>query len=164
MEPADSWPLWAVALQDSSLGLGIRHSVWLYPLGNVLHVLGVALLVGSILALDFRFLGFGRRHVSVEGASKLLTPFAIAGILMLVPGGLIVFIADAGPLAANGILQLKLFLVAIGIANALMFRSQWGGRLANWDANSTGAGRAQIVASIAIWLAVPTLGRLIAYL
>lgn len=163
MEPGDSWPLWAVALQDSSLGLGIRHSTWLYPLGNVLHVLGVAVFVGSILALDLRFLGLARRHISLEGASKLLTPVAIAGILMLVPGGLIVFIADAGPLAANGILQLKLSLVVVGIANALLFRSRWNGRLADWDAGASGAGRAQVVASIAIWLAVPTLGRLIAY-
>jgi hypothetical protein len=163
MEPGDSWPLWAVALQESSLGLSIRHSTWLYPFGNVLHVLGVAVFVGSILALDLRFLGMGRRHVSLEGASKLLSPVAIAGIFMLVPGGLIVFIADAGPLAANGILQLKLLLVVVGIANALLFRSRWNGRLADWDAGASGAGRAQVVASIVIWLAVPTLGRLIAY-
>jgi hypothetical protein len=162
METGDSWLLWAVALQASSLGLAIRHSAWLYPFGNVLHVLGVAVFVGSILALDLRFLGLRRRHVSLEGTSKLLTPVAIAGILMLVPGGLIIFIADAGPLAANGILQLKLFFVVVGIANALLFRSRWNGRLADWDAGASGAGRAQ-VASIAIWLAVPTLGRLIAY-
>jgi hypothetical protein len=164
MDPGESWPLWAVALEGSSLGMAIRHSLWLYPLGNVLHVLGVAFLVGSIVALDFRFLGFARRYVSVEGASQLLTPFAIAGILMLVPGGLIIFIADAGPLAANGLMQLKMFLVALGLANALVFRGRWNGRLATWDADPPGAGRAQVVASIAIWLAVPTLGRLIAYL
>ena len=164
MEPGESWPIWAVALQDSSLGTAIRHSLWLYPLGNVLHVLGVAFLVGAIVALDFRFLGFARRYVSAEGASKLLTPFAIAGILMLVPGGLIVFIADAGPLAANSLMQLKMFLVVLGLANALLFRSQWSGQMATWDADPPGAGRVQVVASIAIWLAVPTLGRLIAYL
>ena len=164
MEPGDSWPLWAVALQDSSLGMAIRHSLWLYPLGNVLHVLGVAFLVGSIVALDCRFLGFARRYISAEGASKLLTPFAVAGILMLVPGGLIIFIADAGPLAANSLMQLKMFLVALGLANALLFRRRWSGRLAAWDTDPPGAGRAQVVASIAIWLAVPTLGRLIAYL
>ena len=86
MEAAEHWPQWAVALQNSGLGIAIRHSTWIYPFGNVIHVLGMALLVGSILALDFRFLGFGRRHVSVEAASRLLTPLAIAGILLLVPG------------------------------------------------------------------------------
>jgi hypothetical protein len=164
MEHAEAWPLWATAIQDSSLGIAIRHSLWLYPLGNVLHVLGVALLVGSIVALDFRFLGFGRRYVTVEGASNLLTPFVIAGILLLVPGGLILFIADAGPLAANGLLQLKMALIVIGLANAWLFRRNWGGKLATWDADPPGAGRAQALASMAIWLAVPTLGRLIAYL
>ncbi len=164
MEAADNWPLWAVALQNSGLGVAIRHSTWIYPFGNVIHVLGMALLVGSILALDFRFLGFGRRHVSVEAASRLLTPLAIAGILLLVPGGLILFIADAGPLAANSLLQIKLALVVLGLANAVLFRMKWEGKTAGWDADPPGLGRAQVIASVAIWLAVPTIGRLIAYL
>lgn len=164
MEPGEHWPLWAVALQDSSLGFAIRHSLWLYPLGNVLHVLGVAFLVGSILALDFRLLGFARKHVSTTGASRLLTPFAIAGILMLLPGGLIMFVADAGPLAANTLMQWKLALVVLGLANAVLFRRWWSGRLAGWDSAAPAFGRIQVYASIAIWLAVPSLGRLIAYL
>jgi hypothetical protein len=164
MEAAEHWPQWAVALQNSGLGIAIRHSTWIYPFGNVIHVLGMALLVGSILALDFRFLGFGRRHVSVEAASRLLTPLAIAGILLLVPGGLILFVADAGPLAANSLLQIKLALVVLGLANAVLFRMKWGGKTATWDADPPGLGRLQVIASVAIWLAVPTLGRLIAYL
>jgi hypothetical protein len=164
MDPGEGWPLWAVALQDSSLGIAIRHSLWIYPFGNVLHVLGVALLVGSIVALDFRLLGFGRAHVSVEGASRLLTPFAVIGIVMLIVGGLILFIADAGPLAANPLLQIKMLLIVAGLANALLFRRNWSGRLATWDADPPAAGRAQTVLSLAIWIAVPTLGRLIAYL
>jgi hypothetical protein len=164
MEAAENWPQWAVALQNSGLGVAIRHSTWIYPFGNVIHVLGMALLVGSILALDFRFLGFARRHVSVEAASRLLTPLAVAGILLLVPGGLILFIADAGPLAANSLLQLKMVLVILGLANAVLFRAKWGGQVAAWDAKAPGLGVAQVVASIAIWLAVPTMGRLIAYL
>jgi hypothetical protein len=164
MEAAEHWPQWAVALQNSGLGIAIRHSAWVYPFGNVIHVLGMALLVGSILALDFRFLGFGRSHVSVEAASRLLTPLAIAGILLLVPGGLILFIADAGPLAANSLLQIKLALVVLGLANAVLFRMKWEGKTASWDADPPGLGRAQVIASVAIWLAVPTIGRLIAYL
>jgi hypothetical protein len=164
MTPSADWPLWAVALQDSSFGLAIRHSLWLYPAGNVLHVLGVALLVGSIVALDCRLLGFARKIVTVEAASRLLTPFAVAGIALLVPGGLILFTADAGPLAANSFLQAKLALAALGVANAALFRLWWGTRLARWDRDRPDLGRAQAALSIAIWLSVPALGRLIAYL
>ena len=164
MEASDAWPLWAVALQNSGLGVAIRHSTWLYPFGNVLHVLGVALFVGSIVTLDLRLLGFGRGYVSAQGASKLLTPVAVIGILLLVPGGLIIFIADAGPLAANTLLQLKFALIAAGLINAWLFRRHWNLKLGDWDAVSPGGGRAQTVLSLAIWLVVPTLGRLIAYL
>ena len=163
MEPGESWPLWAVALQNSGLGIAIRHSTWIYPLGNVLHVLGVALFVGAIATLDLRLLGFGRRYVSAEGASKLLTPVAVLGILLLVPGGLIVFIADAGPMAANSLLQLKMLLIAAGLINAWLFRRNWNPRLGAWDAGAPGGGRAQTLLSLAIWLSVPTIGRLIAY-
>jgi hypothetical protein len=164
MEPGESWPLWAVALQNSGLGVAIRHSTWIYPLGNVLHVLGVALFVGSIVTLDLRLLGFGRQYVSAQGASKLLTPVAVIGLLLLVPGGLIIFIADAGPMAANSLLQIKLALIAAGLVNALVFRSYWNPKLGDWDARAPGGGMAQTLLSLAIWLAVPTLGRLIAYL
>lgn len=164
MEHGESWPLWAVALQDSSFGMAIRHSLWLYPLGNVIHVLGMGLLVGAIVALDFRLLGFGRQYVTAEGASRLLTPFAIAGILLLVPGGIIVFVADAGPLAANSILQIKMLLVVVGLVNAWLFRRYWSGTLATWDAAPPAGAIAQTVISLAVWLAVPTLGRLIAYI
>lgn len=162
MEAGD-WPLWAVALQESAFGTYIRQSVWIYPFGNVLHVLGVALLVGSIVALDARLIGFGMRYVSVEGASKLLTPFAVAGILLLLPGGVILFVADAGPLAANGLMQLKFALIALGLVNAALFRRNWNARLGTWDVDPPRAGRLQALASILIWLAVPTIGRLVAY-
>ena len=57
----------------------------------------------------------------------------------------------------------KLLLVGIGIANALLFRKFWDARLPTWEKNTPALGKAQAVLSIAIWLTVPTLGRLVAY-
>ena len=164
MEAAAHWPLWAVALQDSALGLGIRHSTWIYPTANIVHVLGIALLVGSIIALDLRLLGAGRKLMTAVAASTFLTPITLFGILLVVPSGLTLFIADAGPLAANRILQIKFVLIALGLLNAIVFRLLWEKRLARWDRLSSPLGRSQVMLSIAIWLGVPTLGRLIAYL
>jgi hypothetical protein len=162
MEHAANAP-WALALMDSGLGLAIRHSLWIYPAANVLHVLGVILLVGPIVVLDLRFLGFAR-YVQIEAASRWLTPFAVVGALVIVPSGLTLFTADAGPLAGNRILQIKLSLVALGLMNAILFRLLWSRQLAAWDARPPALGRVQVMASIAIWLTVPALGRLLAYL
>lgn len=163
MEHAAAAPAWALALQESGLGLFIRNSLWIYPLANITHVLGVILLVGPIVALDLRLLGVGR-FVPAAAASRFLTPFSIVGLLLVIPSGITLFTADAASLAVNTVLRIKLVLVVFGIANAILFRALWQARLDAWDRDPPGLGRAQAALSIAIWLSVPVLGRLIAYL
>ena len=50
-------PAWALALEHSALGETLRQAMWLYPIANVLHVLAVVAMVGSILAFDLRLMG-----------------------------------------------------------------------------------------------------------
>jgi hypothetical protein len=154
---------WAQVLQDSGFAAAIRGGTLVYPVINVLHVLGVALLVGSIVALDFRLLGFSK-NVSAEGASNLLTPFAVAGLVIALPTGVALFASDAVSMAGSRLMTIKLVLVALGIGNALLFRRLWKRELADWDRAAPALGRAQSAFSIAIWLTVPVLGRLVAYL
>ena len=45
-----------MALQESGFAFAIRDSTWIYPIANLTHILGLALLVGSILILDLRVL------------------------------------------------------------------------------------------------------------
>lgn len=164
MEHAAHWPVWAAALQDSGLGLFIRQSAWIYPFGNVIHVLGVALFFGAVVSLDLRLLGLGHKIINVKQAASFLTPFAFAGLAMLIPGGLILFIADAGPMAGNPLFVAKIVLVALGLINAALFWQLWYPDMKNWDRRKPGWGWLQCVISLGIWVAVPVIGRLIAYL
>jgi hypothetical protein len=156
-------PAWAEAVEDSGLGVLMRESLLAYPAANLLHIFGIMLLVGPILALDLRLLGFARA-VALPAASKLLTPIAVAGLLLLIVSGPPLFAADAGPLALHPLMQIKMALLALAIANALLFRRLWRHRLADWDTAPPAFGRAQAAASILLWLAVASCGRLIAYL
>lgn len=155
--------LWAQALQDSGFAALVRGGTYVYPFVNVLHILAVGLIVGSILALDFRILGFAR-SISAEGTSRLLTPFTVAGLAIAIPSGFALYASDAVSLSQNNLMWTKLVLIALGIANALLFRKLWNSRLADWERNATAAARAQACFSILVWLTVPTLGRLVAYL
>ncbi len=154
---------WAQLLQDSGFAAAIRGGAYLYPLLNVLHVLAVGLIVGSILALDFRVLGFVQ-SVSAADASRLLTPFAVAGLLIAVPSGFALYASDAVSLSQSNIMWIKIALVALGIANALAFRKLWNAHLADWERRKTSLAKAQAALSILIWLLVPSLGRMVAYL
>ena len=153
---------WASAIEASALGEWMRSSALAYPVVNVVHLLGLTLLVGPIALLDLRLLGAGRQF-ALPPVSAALTRFAIAGLLLLLASGFLMFSADAGPLIRNPILLWKLSLIALAIANALLFRALWTGQLGHWDVAPPLFGRLQAALSIAIWLTVGALGRWIAY-
>ena len=154
---------WAVALEASTLGHWMRTDPWAYPCANVLHVLGLTLLVGPILLLDLRLLGWGRVF-PVNAIARVLSAWSAAGLLVMIASGTALFAADAAALAANEVMQWKLALIGAGLANAFAFRWLWSRHLEHWDRAPPALGRAQALASMALWLAVPVAGRLIAYL
>ncbi|APU28792.1 hypothetical protein UYA_03245 [Ectopseudomonas alcaliphila JAB1] len=158
----DSLIAWAAWLEATALGEQMRSSALLYPALNLLHLLGLVLLLGPMLLLDARLLGAGRSF-PLTAVSRILTPLAVAGLLLLLGSGICLFAADAGPLAVDRLLQLKLLLIALGIGNALLFRRLWNARLANWDQAAPVLGRMQAALSLLIWLLVMSLGRLLAY-
>jgi len=155
-------PAWAAALEASAWALAVRDSTWIYPLANLTHLLGLVLLVGPIVALDLRLLGLSR-SIAVPDLSRLLTPFAVIGLVLSMASGSVLFIADAGALVANGVFLIKMALLALGVANAVAFRLLWRHRLRYWDASMPPMGRLQAVVSILIWFCTAASGRLIAY-
>lgn len=158
----DSLIAWAAWLEATALGEQMRSSALLYPALNLLHLLGLVLLLGPMLLLDARLLGAGRSF-PLTAVSRILTPLAVAGLLLLLGSGICLFAADAGPLAVDRLLQLKLLLIALGIGNALLFRRLWNSRLATWDHAPPALGRVQAALSLLLWLLVMSLGRLLAY-
>lgn len=162
MEHATGAPGWAIALQESGFAFTIRDSVWIYPTANLTHILGLALLIGSILILDLRLLGVGR-WVSVDALSRLTTPFSVVGICLILASGSILFSADAAALSTNPVFRLKMAILAVAIGNAVLFRILWQRRMTGWmDAVPLPAKLQAGVSGIA-WLSVASCGRLIAY-
>lgn len=152
---------WAAQLASSPFGAWVRTSALAYPIANVVHLLGLVLLVGPMLLLDLRLLGWIR--AIPLAAMSTLTSFALVGLALLAVGGFTMFAADAAPLLGNRIMQIKLCVIALGLANAILFRTLWQRRLPVWDAAPPLVGRMQAALSICVWLAAGALGRWIAY-
>lgn len=163
MEHAAEAPAWAAALEASGFGLFMRQSLWAYPAANLAHLLGLVLLIGPIMLFDLRVLGLGL-SVALPEASRLLTPFALAGLAILALSGPSMFAADARSLSTNAVLIAKLSLAFLALANALLFRAVWGRDLAALDRATPAPAKLQAAASVALWLTVGALGRTIAYL
>lgn len=153
---------WAAVLEASGFSFMLRDSTWIYPLANLGHIVGLSLLVGPIVALDLRLLGIGRA-VSVSALSRTLTPIAVAGLVLQILSGVLLFTADAAAMAANPVFQIKALLFVLGLANAIAFRRIWRHALDGWDSGPPALGRVQAALSILFWFGVAISGRLIAY-
>lgn len=151
----------AEAIQQSSFGAWARGSAWAYPAANLLHLLGLVLILGGIGLLDLRIIGLFRA-LPIAVLSRAVTPLAVVGILAMIASGAVMFAADAQSLAVAPIFRWKLILVLIALANAVAFRLAWNWRLSGW-ADAPMAARAMAAASLILWLAVAAAGRLIAY-
>lgn len=147
----------AQALTASPLGTLMRTSSWAYPAANVAHLFGLALLAGSILAVDLRLAGLWRR-IPLAPLSAALTPLAVAGLVVFALSGCAMFAADADALVRSRVFGWKLAIVALATANALVFH--WRARRGTAGPNTM---RAAALLSILLWSTAIVLGRMIAY-
>ena len=144
-------------------GTAVRRSLWLYPLASMLHVLGLGLVLGAILALDLRLLGLART-IPARALARLLIPLAATGLLLQVPTGAVMLLADAAALLGHPLMLAKLALVALAALNALFVHRAAGPGLAALDGPIPAGVRRGALVSLLAWPTVAVLGRAIAYL
>jgi hypothetical protein len=155
---------WATALHASGLSQALRSSIWLYPLVNTGHVVGIALLFGAIAPLDLRLMGCWK-SVPLHPLAHTAVPVALAGLLLAAGTGALLFATRPLDYLHEPLFGLKMALLGAAVLNALLLRRspQWQllGAVdgAPWRPAWAVAG----VLSVALWLGVITAGRLIGY-
>jgi hypothetical protein len=152
------------AIEMSALGVAMRQSLWLYPIVEIVHLTGIALLVGSIAMLDLRLLGLSN-SVPVRRLASHILPWAAASFLLIVPSGLSMFVAHAGDLIASPVFVLKICLILAAGVNAAVFHAGVFRGASDWDVNRAPPAAARVAAalSLALWVSVIACGRLLAY-
>jgi hypothetical protein len=155
---------WMDRLADSSLALAMRDELWLYPLVEVLHIIGFSVLVGAVVMFDLRVLGL-TKDIAVTALARHLLTWAVAALLLIVPAGLMMFSAHPQDFAGNNVFILKLSLIAAAGINALLFHVGTYRSVEQWNSGqkAPGLARVQALVSIALWIAVILCGRLLAY-
>ena len=152
------------ALESAPLAAAMRHDLWLYPVVEIFHITGFVVLVGSIVVLDLRLLGF-TRSLSAHALARHVLPWTLGALVVIVPTGFLMFMAHATEFVSNPAFQLKLALILTAGINAALFHTGAGRRYASWDRDATPpAGvKAHAAASLVLWAGVIACGRLLAY-
>jgi hypothetical protein len=109
-------------VEATALAQAMRGWLWLYPIVEILHILGFVTLVGAAAMFDLRLLGVSK-NLPVRALARHLLPWSVAGLILVVPAGLMMFSAHATEFAENGVFLLKLSLIALAGVNAAAFRA-----------------------------------------
>jgi hypothetical protein len=152
------------AIERLPLAVAMRQELWLYPAVEIVHIIGFVTLVGSIIVLDLRLLGL-TRALPVRVLARHVLPWSFGALLLIVPSGLLMFVAHASDLIGNTAFVVKMSLLFCASTNAALFHAGVFRGAAEWDTGVAVPGVAKLhaVASLLIWIGVLACGRLLAY-
>jgi len=148
-----------MAFEHFGLGQAARSTGWLYPLANLVHVLGAALVVGAIATFDIQVLR-SLREAPVVWHTAI--PVAVVGLVFQAASGVVLLSAEASTVVRNPAFQFKMAMLIFALANVAVFHWRFGSALKT-GARLDGAQPLAAV-SLASWILVLLAGRSIAYL
>lgn len=135
----------------------IQTHPWAFPALEVLHIIGIALLLGNLVLFELRVWGVGV-SLPVIDLAKMALSLAVLGFSLCAISGLLMFASQALELLSNRAFIVKMGLLTCAGMNAAWFHAR--GSLSRLD----GTARALTTVSMLLWLATIVCGRAIAYL
>jgi hypothetical protein len=135
---------------------GLAAHPWAYPALEVVHLIGVALIVGNLILLECRVFGLGAA-LPIEPLARLSLSLALIGFSMAAASGLLMFATQPGELLANRAFTIKMLLLVVAACNAAWFHGR--GALQRLDRLA----RLQMFVSSLLWVSVIASGRWLAY-
>ena len=153
-------------LEGSALGQAVRGlGVWSYGVINLVHILGISLLFGSMVVLDLRLLGVWR-GIKLSVIATPVVPVAALGFAAAAISGICLISVNATDYLGNPFLYIKFPAIALGLVNVLVLERMpaWRNRQAREP-----SGREQIQLAVAggtsllCWLTAVAAGRMIGY-
>jgi hypothetical protein len=152
-------------IENTPSSTALRESIWLFPICESTHVLGLAFSVGTVLWFDLRLVGASMRRYSISETFDSVKPWMFAGFVVMMISGVFLFWSHALRCYESGYFRIKLVLLVLAGLNIFVFHSTIDRRRAEWDKAPIPPLQARLagVTSILLWLAIVAVGRLMAY-
>ena len=152
-------------LQNTALATGIRDSLFLFPILESVHVIGLALVFGTIAVIDLRLLGVASTERPFSRMASEIMKWTWAAFALTVLTGGLMFSTNAAVYFHNGYFRAKMALLVLAGLNVLVFELTARRTLPLWDQSPSApaVGRAVATVSLVIWVAVIFAGRMIGF-
>jgi hypothetical protein len=156
---SDWWRPYFEWCGNTWLGTTVRDTVWAFPLIETFHLLALAVLLGTVLIVNLRVFGLGKRYLTAAQMARQLEPWMLVSLVTLIVTGVPMAFSEPMKCFESYSFPIKIGLILVGIAYQFTLQRRWvmAGNAAPWKAKVAALG------SIVIWTAVGAAGKGIPY-
>jgi hypothetical protein len=151
-------------IEASGICTWVRESssVWAYPTFIFLHSVGMGFLVGTSMVIDLRLMGFAR-GVPLEPMKKFF-PVLWFGFCVSAVSGFVLTIIDVRKWLGDPLFYIKIGFIALAMITGRLIWNRVFRDASGEEIPVASGTRALAAASLFLWIAAITAGRLTAYL
>ena len=153
------------AIHDSAIGTVVRENGIIFPWLEVVHVMAISVVVGSIALVDLRLLGLASTTYPVSRLTKAVLPLTWISFAIALVSGALMFSSQPSNYFDNFAFRMKmLMLIAAGL-NMAVFHMMTMRGISLWDRDAPvpASAKAAGIISMIIWVAIVALGRWIGF-
>jgi hypothetical protein len=148
-------------LQATSLAVSIHQTKWVFTTIEVVHVIAISLVIGTIAMVDLRLLGLASTRRSFTELARPILRWTWAAFALAAVTGSLLFISQAAEYFVNTTFWIKMSIMLLAGINMLIFELITVRGVQKWDLESTPPLRARLAGgiSLACWALVVIFGR-----
>jgi hypothetical protein len=142
-----------------------EHNAWAIPVIQSIHIAGIAMVMGSVLLIDLRILGWAGMDQTLRQTTSRFGSWLTGSLWLLLATGILMVIGEPARELISFSFWLKMVLVAVGALVAGLFlravrrhEQQWEQTLVHRPSIKAAA-----ILTFVIWACIVVLGRLIGY-
>jgi hypothetical protein len=150
-------------LSNTPLSMAIQNAFWVIPTVQTVHIVAIAVVMGSMAMLDLRLVGIFGRTQTVGAMAHRFLPWVWTAVVVLLASGSILIIGEPGRELLNVVFWLKMSMLAcvLVITATFQYLLRSNGS-AFWERRRVVAALVGIV-SLLLWMSIVAAGRWIAY-
>jgi uncharacterized membrane protein YhdT len=147
--------------EHSWIGQTIQSSVWLFPVIESIHLVGLGTIAGAVLIVDLRLLGIGLTGQSAEDVAENARPWLLGSLALMFASGALLFLSEATKCYYSFPFWIKMTCLLL----AIVFTFAVKNRLIRRGLNIRRplAGKAMALISLGLWFGVAWGGRWIGF-
>ena len=142
-----------------------EHNTWAIPAIQSVHIVGIGFVMGSVLMISLRILGWTWTDQTLQQTTQRFGPWLTGALWLLLATGILMVIGEPVRELVTFSFWLKMALVAFGATVVAIFQRTLRRHPQHWEQNlvQRASIKALAVVTFLVWSAIIVLGRLIAY-